>query len=85
MEAGECGERVGRVFRRGQSRGGRRGRWADVGFVVCFRWGGIFPGFFFDFFFFECTRPAASMRLPCLIYKSKLVDHCKLGLENWKH
>ena len=23
------------------SRGGR-GRWADVGFVVCFRWGGIF-------------------------------------------
>ena len=31
---------VGVVFR-APSRGGR-GRWADVGFVVCFRWGGIF-------------------------------------------
>ena len=31
------------VFR-APSRGGR-GRWADVGFVVCFRWGGIFRAF----------------------------------------
>ena len=26
--------------------------------------------FFFDFFFFERTRPAASMRPPCIIYLS---------------
>ena len=29
-----------------------------------------FRFFFFRFFFFERTRPAASMRLPCLIYLS---------------
>ena len=45
------------AFRRGLSRGGR-GRWTDVGFAVCFRWGGnFFRIFFFDFFFFERTRP----------------------------
>ena len=37
------------AFRRALSRGGR-GRWADVGFVVCFRWGAIFSSFFFVFF-----------------------------------
>ena len=67
MEAGECGERVGRVFRRGQSRGGRRGRWADVGFVVCFRWGGIFAGFSGNHIFFSnsCSsaRPMAARGL----------------------
>ena len=58
------------VVFRAPSRGGR-GRWADVGFVVCFRWGGFFLlFFFFDSFLFERTRPAASMRPPCLIYLS---------------
>ena len=33
-----------------------------AGFISCL--------FLFRFFFFECTRPAASMRLPCLIYLS---------------
>ena len=37
------------VFRRDLSRGGR-GRSADVGFVVCHRWGGIFSCFFSTFF-----------------------------------
>ena len=32
------------AFRHGLSRGGR-GCWADVGFVVCFRWGGMFSWF----------------------------------------
>ena len=58
------------VVFRAPSPGGRV-RWADVGFVVCFRWGEIFfLVFFFRFFFFERTRPAASMRPPCLIYRS---------------
>ena len=59
------------VFRRTPSRGGR-GRRAAVDFVVCF-WVRrdsfcvciFFPRFFF---FFERTRPAASMRPRCLIY-----------------
>ena len=57
------------VFRRATSRGGRRRR-AAVDFVVCFGWGGIFPVVFFPIFtfFFERTRPAASMRPPCPIY-----------------
>ena len=54
------------VFRRTPSRGGR-GRRAAVNFVVCFGCGGIS---FFSFFFFERTRPAASMRPLCLIYVS---------------
>ena len=40
-------------------------------FVVCFGCGGFFLCFFFRFcFFVERTRPAASMRPPCLIYRS---------------
>ena len=54
------------VFRRAPSRGGR-GRRAAVDFVVCFGWGGFFKVFFQFFFFLERTRPAASMRPPCLI------------------
>ena len=54
---------AGDVFRRTPSRGGRGRR---AGFVVCFGCGGIL--FFFRFFFFERTRPAASMRPLCLIY-----------------
>ena len=58
------------VFRRAPSRGGR-GRRAAVDFVVCFGCGGIFSPFFFSpFFFFERTRPAASMRPACLTYLS---------------
>ena len=46
-----------------------RGRQAAVDFVVCFGWGGFFfRVFFFPFFFFERTRPAASMRPLWLIY-----------------
>ena len=54
------------VFHLTPSRGGR-GRRAAVNFVVCFGCGGIS---FFSFFFFERTRPAASMRPLCLIYLS---------------
>ena len=46
---GTCGSgrawaKASGAFRRGLSRGGR-GRWADVGFVLCFLWGGIFSCF----------------------------------------
>ena len=54
------------VFHRTPSRGGR-GRGAAVNFVVCFGSGGYC---FIVFFFFERTRPAASMRPPRLIYLS---------------
>ena len=48
-----------------------RGRRAAVDFVVRFGWGGFFSHLFFRlFFFFERTRPAASMRPLCLIYLS---------------
>ena len=58
------------VFFRMPSRVARGGR-AAVDFVVSFGWGGFFRDFFFRFFFFfERTRPAASMRPPCLIYLS---------------
>ena len=56
------------VFRRTSSRVGR-GRRAAVEFVVCLGCGGI-SCFLFRFLFFERTRPAASMRPPCLIYLS---------------
>ena len=45
-----------------------RGRLAAADFVVSFGCGGI--SFFFRFFSFEHTWPAASMRLPCLLYLS---------------
>ena len=62
---------VWNVFPRMPSRAGR-GRRAAVDFVVCFEWGGFFfRVFYFRYiFFFERTRPAASMRPPCLIYLS---------------
>ena len=60
------------VFRRTPSRGGR-GRRAAVDFVVCFGCGGI-SCFFPPIFFLERTRPAASMRPPCLIYLSTRTD-----------
>ena len=56
------------VFRRAPSRVGR-GRRAAADFVACFRWGGIF----FDFFFSERTRPAASMRPHLASFTSLLV------------
>ena len=58
------------MFRRAPSRVGRGCR-AAVAFVVCFGWGGFFR-VFSDFFFFERTRPAASMRPSCLIYLSTI-------------
>ena len=58
------------VVFRAPSRGGR-GRRAAVAFALCFGWGGLFRDYYFsDFFFSERTRPAASMRPPCLIYLS---------------
>ena len=47
-----------------------RGRRDAVDFVVCFGCGGFFLYFFSCFFFFQRTRPAGSMRPPCLIYIS---------------
>ena len=44
---------------RAPSRGGR-GRWADVGFVVCFRSGRIFFPSFFSSIFFLPTHTAYS-------------------------
>ena len=57
------------MFRRTPSRDGH-GRQAAVDFVVCYGCGEIYFVFFFfpRFFFFERTRPAASMRPPCFIY-----------------
>ena len=44
---------------------------AGLLWISCCVFGGAdFSDFFFDFFFFERTRPAASMRPPCLIYLS---------------
>ena len=60
------------VFHHMPSRGGR-GRWADVGFVVCFRWGDIFFAFFLRFFSFERTRFAASMRSSLASFTSLIV------------
>ena len=58
------------VLCRAPSRGGR-GRRVSVDFEVCFGCDGIFSCFFSRFFFFfERTRPAASMRPPCLVYLS---------------
>ena len=57
------------MFYRAPSRGGR-GRRAAVNLVVCFGWGGRFRFFLSIFFFFERTRPAASMRPPFFIYTS---------------
>ena len=66
------------AFRRMPSRGGR-GRRAAVDLLVCVECGGIFSGCFFPFFLFERTRPAASMRPPCLIYLST----SNLYVTNW--
>ena len=54
------------MLRRAPSRG--RGRRAAVDIVACFGWDGFFRVFLFIYFFIERTRPAASMRPPCLIY-----------------
>ena len=55
------------VFRCTPSRSGRVRR-ATVDFVVSFGWGG--NSCYFVVFFFKRTRPAASMRPPCLVYLS---------------
>ena len=50
---------------------------AAVDIVVCFGWGGFFCVIYVDdFFFFERTRPAASMRPPCRIYLSTSTEVC---------
>ena len=66
--------RIGRVWANGWDVFDRmparaaRGRRAAVDFVVCFGRGGFFS--FFRLYFFERTRPAASMGPTCLIYLS---------------
>ena len=40
--------------------------------------------FFFRFFFFERTRPAASMRPPCLIYLSTSSGHSRTAVPLYK-
>ena len=71
LDAGEYGLTRRTCFVPRPSRGGR-GLRAAVDIVVCFGWGVFFCVIFlFDYFFvFERTRPAASMRPPCLIYLS---------------
>ena len=68
------------VFHRMPARVGR-GRRAAVNFVVFWVGGQIFPRFFFFvFFFFERTRPDASMRPPRASFTSLLVQYdTKLG------
>ena len=62
------------VFFRAPSRGGR-GRRAAAAFVVCSGWGGFFRVFlmFRLLFFFERTRPTASMRPPLASFTYLLV------------
>ena len=76
MEAGEYGLTRGTCFFRAPCRGGR-GRRAGMDFGVCFGWGGFLRIILFQiFFFFERTRPAASMRPPCFIYLSTITSNC---------
>ena len=60
----------------GSMEAGEYGRRAAVDFVVCFWVGRFLSCSFFNFFFFERTRPAASMRPPCLIqlYNSTIIN-----------
>ena len=66
-ESGRVWANAWDVFRRTPPRGGR-GRRSCCGFRGVFWVRRDFV--FFRFFFFERTRPAASMRPPCLIYLS---------------
>ena len=68
------------MFRRRPSRGGR-----DAGLLWISWWcvlgAARFRGGFFRFFFFERTRPAASMRLSCLIFVStSIVSSSTIGV-----
>ena len=58
------------VFRRTPCRGGH-GRRAAFDFLVCLGFSGI--SCFFLVFFFERSRPPASMRQPCLIHLSTCI------------
>ena len=69
------------VFTRMRSRDGR-GRRAAVDFVVCFGLGEFVFHFRF-FFFFERTRPAASMMPPCLIYRPNSIRHSHEHTTGW--
>ena len=64
-----------------------RGRRAAVDFVVCFGWGGFLRVFFPTVFFFDRTRPAASVRLHLALFTSLLVMRqdrgaCRMSLFN---
>ena len=60
------------MFGRAPSRGGR-GRRAAVDIVVCLGRGEFFSVFFSILFFFERTRPTASMRPPLASFTPLLV------------
>ena len=72
MEAGEYGLTRGTCFV------ARRVEVVAVTGLLWISWcvlgGAIFFVFFSVLFFFERTRPAASMRLPCLIYLSTSIE-----------
>ena len=72
MEAGEYGLMRGTCFV------ARRVEVVAVTGLLWISWcvfgGAIFFVFFSVLFFFERTRPAASMRLPCLIYLSTSIE-----------
>ena len=55
---------------------GCRGGRAAAAVVACSAWGGFFPGFSSTIFFFERTRPAASVKPPRLIYVSTTCVFC---------
>ena len=68
------GQRVGRVSSRVVS------SFVAVAELLWISWdvlggAGFFCVFFPLFFSFECTRPAACMRSPCLIYISTSIDY----------
>ena len=78
-ESGRVWANAWDVLHRASSRVAR-GRRAAVDFVVCFGWGRFFRVFFSSFFFFfERTRPAASMRPPLALFTSLLVLGCVQG------
>ena len=64
IEAGECGRKRGTRFI------ARRREVVAVAGLLWISWCLLSAAGFFVFFFFERTRPTASMRPPCLVYLS---------------
>ena len=77
MEAGEYGRTRGCVSSHAVSSWTRSP--SCCGFRGVFWAGRFLSSFFFDLFFFERTRPAASMRPPCIMYVSTSNQHVFQG------